>query len=92
MTLVSRHMLSHAAAGRADTLHLELLEALVQGDLAALEPLVRRLLSFGASSGTDFLLGLYCAQLRMPRQVKIPVNQIDQVMGQKRAPLTAGTG
>ena len=84
-SLVSRHMLCHAAAGHAGTLHLELLEALVQGDFAKLVPLARRLLSFGASSGADFLLGLYCAQLQMPRQVNYPANQINQVRDRRQA-------
>ena len=60
-TLVSAHMLSHAAAGRANGLYLALIQAALEGDLDKLAPLTDRVLAYGASSGADFLFGFYAA-------------------------------
>lgn len=64
--LVSSQMLCHAARGYAAVSHLEVLEALFRGDLDAMPQLISNLLAYGASSGADFLLGLYCAGVLMP--------------------------
>jgi hypothetical protein len=70
--LISCQMIRQAARGHAGRLYLDTFAATVRGDLAALEPLVERLLVYGASSGADFLFGLYCALSRMPA-VSTPV-------------------
>lgn len=62
-SLVSYHMLKKAAEGRADTAWLALIEALAGGDPKTLDPLIDRVLAYGASSGSDFLFGLYCGRL-----------------------------
>ncbi len=91
-TLVSHHMLIQATAGHAGTLDLELLKALARDDLEALKPLARNLLCFGASSGADFLLGLCCAQARMPGRIKYPADKIKQAGGLERIPPATKTG
>lgn len=63
--LVSSQMLCHAARGHAAVSHLEILEALFRGDRDAMPVLISNLLAYGASSGADFLLGLYCAGVLM---------------------------
>lgn len=60
-TLVSAHMLSHAAAGRANGLYLALIQSALEGDLDKLAALTDRVLAYGASSGADFLFGFYAA-------------------------------
>ena len=65
-SLVSWQMLCHAARGHAAVSHLEILEALFRGDRDAMPQLISNLLAYGASSGADFLLGLYCAGILMP--------------------------
>ena len=60
-TLVSYHMLRHAAQGRANAMYLDLVGAMTEDDAAFLEQALERVLSYGASSGADFLLGLYAA-------------------------------
>ncbi len=65
-SLISYHMLKKAADGKANTAWLALIQALAGGDLELLGPLIDRVLSYGASSGADFLLGLYCSRLKRP--------------------------
>lgn len=60
-TLVSAHMISHAAAGRANGLYLALIKAALEGDLDRLADSIDRVLAYGASSGADFLFGFYAA-------------------------------
>lgn len=60
-TLVSYHMLRHASHGRANALYLDLLVAM--GDEDFLEEKIDRALAYGASSGADFLFGLYAAAI-----------------------------
>lgn len=91
-SLVSRHMLIQAAEGHGGTLELELLKALADDDLVALEPLIRGLLSIGASSGADLLLGIYCAQTWMPGRIKYPADHNKQAGGGERIPLATKTG
>ncbi|HZK29249.1 MAG TPA: DUF2877 domain-containing protein [Clostridia bacterium] len=69
-TLVSYHMLRHAAGGRANQAYLELLRAVVEGDLGEIDSLIDRVLAYGASSGADFLFGLYCAQKILTGHIK----------------------
>jgi hypothetical protein len=65
--LISYHMIRHAVRGHAGLLYLEALRAAGAGDLAAMGPVIDRLLDFGASSGADFLYGLYCGQILLPK-------------------------
>lgn len=65
---ISRQMLAQATRGRAGLAHLAALQALVTGDLEAIRPAIRRLLAHGATSGADFLFGLYATQLCLPQR------------------------
>ncbi len=60
-TLVSYHMLQHAAAGKANTGYLSLIRAAQDGDLEALGEWTAKVLDYGATSGADFLFGFYAA-------------------------------
>ena len=62
-TTVSYHMLKNAAMGKAYESYLDLIRALSGKDLISLPAMVNRILRFGASSGSDFLFGVYCAGL-----------------------------
>ena len=60
-TLISGHMLEHAAVGKASRSYQELIHAcLFEGEIP-LEQLVGEVAKTGASSGMDFLVGLSCA-------------------------------
>ncbi|NLV98867.1 MAG: DUF2877 domain-containing protein [Clostridiaceae bacterium] len=62
-TVLSYHMVKNAAAGKAYESYLTLIRILAGEDQKSLEALADRVLSYGASSGADFLFGVYCAGL-----------------------------
>ena len=62
-TVVSYHMLKNAAAGKAYESYLAVVNALSIWNQDSLTVLLDRVLRYGASSGSDFLFGIYCAGL-----------------------------
>ncbi len=62
-TVLSYHMINNAASGKAYESYLSLIRALAGQGQESLETLADRVLRYGASSGSDFLLGVYCAAL-----------------------------
>lgn len=62
-TVLSYHMIKNAAAGKAYASYLTLIRILAGEDQGSLETLADRVLCYGASSGSDFLFGVYCAGL-----------------------------
>ncbi|MGI6157268.1 MAG: DUF2877 domain-containing protein [Saccharofermentanales bacterium] len=61
-TLVSYHMLRHAAEGKASDAYIQLVHAVATGDVKKLARVGERALAIGATSGGDFMYGLYRAQ------------------------------
>ncbi len=62
-TKVSETMLKQAALGRASENHLKVVQSLFISNNSNFEFLVKRVLANGATSGADFLLGVYCAMV-----------------------------
>ncbi|MBE0449754.1 MAG: DUF2877 domain-containing protein [Clostridia bacterium] len=62
-TKVSETMLKQAALGRASENHLKVVQSLFISNNLNFEFLVKRVLANGATSGADFLLGVYCAMV-----------------------------
>lgn len=62
-TLLSYHMIRNAAAGKAYKSYLDLIKVLSGGEGDSFATLIDRVLRYGASSGADFLFGVYCAAL-----------------------------
>lgn len=60
-SILSYHMLKNAAVGKAYKSYLDLIKVLGGGEGDLLDVLIDRVLSYGASSGSDFLFGVYCA-------------------------------
>lgn len=69
-TVVSYHMLKNAAAGKAYGSYLALIRTVAGRDHVSLEVLIDRVLHYGASSGSDFLFGVYCAGLILHEREK----------------------
>jgi hypothetical protein len=66
-TIVSYSMLRHASAGKASDSYLKILEALATHNLPELRRAIDRVLEFGATSGADFLFGIWCVQTIISR-------------------------
>lgn len=62
-TKVSETMLKQVALGRASENHLKVVQSLFISNNLNFEFLVKRVLANGATSGADFLLGVYCAMV-----------------------------
>ncbi len=62
-TVLSYHMINNAASGKAYESYLALIRTLGGQGRESLETLADRVLRYGASSGSDFLFGVYCAAL-----------------------------
>lgn len=62
-TKVSETMLKQVALGRASENHLKVVQSLFVSNDLNFEFLVKRVLANGATSGADFLLGVYCTMV-----------------------------
>ena len=62
-TKVSESMLKHISKGRASDSHMQLIESIYSVEDEAIEPYAIRVLMNGATSGSDFILGVYCSLL-----------------------------
>lgn len=62
-TKVSESMLKHVAQGRATENQIQLIEAIFSPESNSIEGCTRRVLMNGATSGSDFVLGVYCSLL-----------------------------
>jgi hypothetical protein len=62
-TKVSETMLKQVALGRASENHLKVVQSLFIGNNLNFEFLIKRVLANGATSGADFLLGVYCTMV-----------------------------
>lgn len=62
-TKVSESMLKHISHGRASESHMQLVESIYSDGDEAIEPHVLRVIMNGATSGSDFILGVYCSLL-----------------------------
>lgn len=78
-TVVSYHMIKNAAAGKAYESYLAVVNALSVRNPDHLTALLDRVLRYGASSGSDFLFGVYCAGLLLyERENMIVVDSQDK--------------
>ena len=59
-TIISESMLRHAKNCIVADSYFELIEALNKNDVNNLESKIKRVLDTGSTSGSDFLLGVYC--------------------------------
>ncbi len=66
-TIVSYSMLKHASRGKASDSYLKVLDALTTQNLPELQRAIERVLEFGATSGADFLFGVWCVQTILSR-------------------------
>ncbi len=66
-TIVSYSMLKHASEGRASDSYLKILKTLSTPNLPELHLAIKRVLEFGATSGADFLFGIWCVQMILAR-------------------------
>lgn len=62
-TKVSETMLKQVALGRASENHLKVVQSLFKDNNLNFDFQVKRVLANGATSGADFLLGVYCAMV-----------------------------
>ncbi len=60
-TVISIAMLQHAASGKASRWQQQLILALLGAPEDDLDAIIKRVSQVGASSGSDFLFGFYCA-------------------------------
>ncbi len=81
-TIVSYSMLKHASKGKASDSYLNVLEALATHNLPELQRAIARVLEFGATSGADFLFGIWCVQTiisRWTRQEEFILKKEDRI-------------
>ena len=67
-TTVSEAMLKHASLGRIAESHRALIQGIYGLNCSCLQTLSTNVLNNGATSGTDFLFGMYCAQIMLLRR------------------------
>lgn len=81
-TIVSYSMLKHASRGKASCSYLKVLDALATQNIPELHRAIERVLEFGATSGADFLFGVWCIQTifsRWARQEECIVKKEDRI-------------
>ncbi|HAS74059.1 MAG TPA: hypothetical protein DCS67_07935 [Clostridiales bacterium UBA8960] len=67
-TTVSEAMLKNASKGRVASTHRALIQSLFDREVQTIQNATNEVLKNGSTSGTDFLLGVYCAQMLLLRR------------------------